>query len=146
MSEKKMVRRNVALVWGIIIGIIGVMILFGAFALNIVAYLYYSEYDVEQFGYVRWGDYYFFASAILLGVAFALGATAIIFFRERRRAYFMLLATIIGALGFAPHILEAYASGPNALAMYSILGFAVWAIVTAVLMLISAILLLVSTQ
>lgn len=84
-------------VLGLAVGIIGLAILFIFLILDVTA-----VYD--EHGYERWEANLFSISAILSSIAFTLGATAIIFYIEKRAVYFMALSTIIGTTGFVPLI------------------------------------------
>jgi hypothetical protein len=83
---------------------------------------------------VRQSDYYDLASAILYGIAFAFGAAAIILFGNMRRVYFMLLSTIVGALGFVPLAV-----------LFSVFGWGNQLLITTVLAFVPVFLLLIST-
>lgn len=84
-------------VLGLVIGIIGLAILF-IFLISDLTAVY------DEHAYERWEANLFSISAILSSIAFTLGATAIVFYMDKRAAYFMALSTIIGATGFAPLI------------------------------------------
>ena len=81
-------------------------------------------------------------SAILLGVALTLGATAMVFFKEKRGAYFMASSTTIGAIGFFLLIQHFYELGIK----YQLTALTIITIITITPMLASTILLSIPTK
>jgi hypothetical protein len=77
----------------VIAGIIGLAVLFLLFIIAFVEVYADSE---------RWEVNLSATSAISFSVAFTLGATAMILYKEKRRVYFIALSTIIEIIGFVP--------------------------------------------
>jgi hypothetical protein len=85
---------------GLIIGIIGFAILSFCLILTMVNIVFYENL------YAGWEVNLFSICAILWSISFIFGVGAIVSYMQKRGAYFMILSTIIGALGWIPLILR----------------------------------------
>ena len=73
---------------------------------------------------------------ILWSAAFTLGATAMIFYKEKKGAYFMAMATIVETIGFVPMYVWLYVMNTAP----PVFSFTLYTILTVLPMLVSTIL------
>jgi hypothetical protein len=123
-------------VLGLIVGIIGL----GILCFFMIVWNLPSMYDEQN--YQRWETNLFATAEILWSISFTLGASAMTFYTEKKAVYFMMLSTIIGAVGFVPFLERSYRLNDYQLAgpLFFI------ATITIVPMLISTILLALPTK